>query len=216
MTGDPRPARPAPRPWMDPVTAKARLRQAALCAFGEKGFGVPVREIADRAGVSAGLIAFHFGSKEGLREAVEDYVFERFWEVVHVAGDDPATNEQARRSALVEAFRQNPEVVAFFRRVFSDDSERSRAFIRRLVDIELAQLSQQSRDGALRDLPDETMVAFVITAMHVGLMTMAPAVEEAFGASFFAPEVLDRWFAAQWDLLTNGLYGGSRTKGRDD
>ncbi|MDS0132231.1 MULTISPECIES: TetR family transcriptional regulator [unclassified Amycolatopsis] len=40
--------------------------------FSEKGFaGARVRDIAERAGVSKDLIAYHFGGKEGLYRAVQ-------------------------------------------------------------------------------------------------------------------------------------------------
>ncbi|MCL1893635.1 MAG: TetR family transcriptional regulator [Holophagaceae bacterium] len=49
---------------------RQRLMEAALLAFADKGFdGVGVREIARKAKANPALIAYHFGSKEGLYEA---------------------------------------------------------------------------------------------------------------------------------------------------
>jgi AcrR family transcriptional regulator len=56
------------------LTARARVRDAAIACFGQRGFGVPVRAIADHAGVSPGLVIHHFGSKEKLRGACDDHV----------------------------------------------------------------------------------------------------------------------------------------------
>lgn len=50
------------------LTARVRLRNAAIECFAIDGFDAPVRTIAARAGVSAGLVRHHFGSKEVLRE----------------------------------------------------------------------------------------------------------------------------------------------------
>ncbi len=58
------------------LTAAARIRDAAIEQFGQHGFGVGLRTIADAAGVSAALVIHHFGSKEGLRKACDDYVAE--------------------------------------------------------------------------------------------------------------------------------------------
>jgi AcrR family transcriptional regulator len=56
------------------LTARARIRDAAIQCFGQHGFGVTVRAIAERAGVSAGLVIHHFGSKAALRKVCDDHV----------------------------------------------------------------------------------------------------------------------------------------------
>ncbi len=54
-----------------------RLRDAALALFGEQGYAATtVRAIAERAGVTAGLVVHHYGTKENLRAAVDRYVLE--------------------------------------------------------------------------------------------------------------------------------------------
>ena len=58
------------------LTAAARIRDAAIEQFAQHGFGVGLRSIAEAAGVSAALVIHHFGSKEGLRKACDDYVAE--------------------------------------------------------------------------------------------------------------------------------------------
>src|SRR5271168_3226863 len=58
------------------LTATARIRDAAIEQFGQRGFGVGLRAIAEAAGVSAALVIHHFGSKEGLRKACDDFVAE--------------------------------------------------------------------------------------------------------------------------------------------
>jgi AcrR family transcriptional regulator len=57
---------------VDAERTRAALLDAALQEFSEKGFaGARVRDIAERAGVSKDLIAYHFGGKEGLYRAVQ-------------------------------------------------------------------------------------------------------------------------------------------------
>ncbi len=60
----------------DDLTAAARIRDAAIEQFGDQGFGVGLRSIAEAAGVSAALVIHHFGSKDGLRQACDDFVAE--------------------------------------------------------------------------------------------------------------------------------------------
>jgi AcrR family transcriptional regulator len=66
------PKRPPERD--EDLTARARIRDAAVECFGQYGFDVTVRAIAERAGVSPGLVLHHFGSKAGLREACDEHV----------------------------------------------------------------------------------------------------------------------------------------------
>jgi len=58
------------------MTTPARIRDAAIELFGSRGFDVGVRAIAEAAGVSPGLVIHHFGSKDGLRKACDDYIAE--------------------------------------------------------------------------------------------------------------------------------------------
>jgi TetR/AcrR family transcriptional regulator, regulator of cefoperazone and chloramphenicol sensitivity len=59
----------------DDLTARARIRDAALRQFAEQGFErSTIRGIAATAGVSPGLVRHHFGSKEALRDAVDEHV----------------------------------------------------------------------------------------------------------------------------------------------
>ncbi len=60
----------------DDLTAVARIRDAAIELFGRDGFRVSVRAIAAAAGVSPGLVIHHFGSKDNLHRACDDYIAE--------------------------------------------------------------------------------------------------------------------------------------------
>src|SRR5262245_9029211 len=75
------------------LTAAARIRDAAIEQFGLHGFAVGLRAIAEAAGVSAALVIHHFGSKEGLQKACDDYVAEevRIGKSEAMQTNDPAT-----------------------------------------------------------------------------------------------------------------------------
>ena len=80
--------------WLPvPGTAKARLVEEALAAFGERGFAaVSVTELARGAGVTIGSLYHHFGSKSGLyslvRQDVEQRVLDRMTGAAEVRPDD--------------------------------------------------------------------------------------------------------------------------------
>jgi AcrR family transcriptional regulator len=63
------------QPDPEDLTARARIRDAALRLFGQQGFDrATIRGIADAAGVSSGLVRHHFGSKEALRDECDEYL----------------------------------------------------------------------------------------------------------------------------------------------
>ena len=65
----------------DDLTAKARIRDAAIRCVAEHGVAsTTVRKIAAAAGVSPGLVIHHFGSMEGLRSSCDEYVAARIRE----------------------------------------------------------------------------------------------------------------------------------------
>lgn len=67
-------------PNSSPETAE-KILTAAVGQFSAHGFTkATIRGIATAAGVSPGLIIHHFGSKEELRSACDDHVFERISE----------------------------------------------------------------------------------------------------------------------------------------
>src|SRR5688500_16943078 len=70
--------RPVDDPAFEDLTARARIRDAAIRLFAERGIaGTTVRDIAQQAGVSPGLLRHHFGSKDALREACDTYALDR-------------------------------------------------------------------------------------------------------------------------------------------
>jgi len=76
--------------------------EAALLAFAEKSFdGVGVREIAQNAKANPAMIAYHFGSKEGLYDAAMRWVTSNtfLWLGELPALPDP-TSPDAREAAL--------------------------------------------------------------------------------------------------------------------
>lgn len=62
------PSKPARKPRVrDPGLHRAKIMEAAAASFAENGYArATLRDIAQRAGVTHGLIKLHFGSKEAL------------------------------------------------------------------------------------------------------------------------------------------------------
>ena len=60
----------------DPAATRQALLRAAEELFSARGFdGVPIEDIAERAGVNKALISYHFRGKRGLYAAVLESAF---------------------------------------------------------------------------------------------------------------------------------------------
>jgi TetR/AcrR family transcriptional regulator, regulator of cefoperazone and chloramphenicol sensitivity len=90
----------------DDRTARAIIRDEALRLFAARGpDAVTVRQIAAAAGVSPALVVHHFGSKEGLREVVDQHVLGLFEAMLGemTADGAPDLYDPAASGSLAEA-----------------------------------------------------------------------------------------------------------------
>ena len=106
------------------LTARANIRNAALRLFAERGHdAVTVREIATAAGVSPALVVHHFGSKDGLRAAVDGYAAQAFDAVFAMDEQDLAEMLDRRQAAasvaesFARAFPHGSPLPAYLRRL---------------------------------------------------------------------------------------------------
>ncbi|MCV6974965.1 TetR/AcrR family transcriptional regulator [Mycobacterium bourgelatii] len=113
------------------LTATARIRDAAIDQFGQHGFGVGLRTIAEAAGVSPALVIHHFGSKDGLRKACDDYIAEeiRSEKSATIQSNDPAT----WLAALAEIESYAP-MMAYLVRSMQSGGELATMFWQRMID----------------------------------------------------------------------------------
>ncbi|WP_283135905.1 TetR/AcrR family transcriptional regulator [Rhizohabitans arisaemae] len=97
-------------PDPEDLTARARIRDAALHHFGEHGFeGATTRAIAETAGVSPGLLRHHFGSKQALREACDAHLVKlitRINEQAHANTPADGVNHVAVSMATLGPYRR--------------------------------------------------------------------------------------------------------------
>lgn len=129
------------------LTASAKIRDAAIEQFGRHGFGVSVRAIAEAAGVSAALVIHHFGSKEGLRRACDEFVAEeiRSGKSEAMRSTDPATWFAAM--AEIESYAP---MMAYVVRTMQSGGELANTLWRRMIDNAEGYLDEGVRAGTLK------------------------------------------------------------------
>jgi AcrR family transcriptional regulator len=133
------------------LTAAARIRDAAIEEFGEHGFSVGLRAIAEAAGVSAALVIHHFGSKEGLRKACDDYIAEeiRSGKSEAMQSTDPAT--WFAQMAEIESYAP---LMAYLVRSMQTGGELAKALWQKMIDDAEAYLDDGVRTGLLKPSRD--------------------------------------------------------------
>ena len=136
---------------VDDLTAAARIRDAAIEQFGEHGFGVGLRPIAEAAGVSAALVIHHFGSKDGLRKACDDYVAE---EIRSDKSEAMRSKEPGSWFAQLAAIESYAPMMAYLVRSMQSGGELAKTLLRRMVDGAESYLEEGVRAGTLKPSRD--------------------------------------------------------------
>lgn len=96
------------------------LIDAAIVLFGERGYrATSLKAVAEAAGITHGVIPFHFGSKEGLLLAVVERCFETFREAVlgplrERERDYGLGDLEALMDAQIRFGREHPEIGRLF------------------------------------------------------------------------------------------------------
>lgn len=129
------------------LTATARIRDAAIEQFGKHGLGVGLRAIAEAAGVSAALVIHHFGSKDGLRKACDDYVAEtvKIGKTEAMRSVDPAT--WFAQLAEIETYAP---LMTYLVRSMQDGGDLARTMWRQMIANAEEYLDEGVRAGTLR------------------------------------------------------------------
>ena len=135
----------------DDRTAVARIRDAAIEQWGQHGFNVGLRSIAEAAGVSAALVIHHFGSKEGLRKACDDYIAE---EIRTGKSASLQTKDPADWFAQMAAIESYAPLMAYLVRSMQSGSELAKMLWRKMIADAEQYLEEGVRTGLLKPSRD--------------------------------------------------------------
>jgi AcrR family transcriptional regulator len=181
------------------LTARARIRDAALRLFAERGVGgATVRDIAKAAGVSGGLVRHHFGSKDGLRAACDSYAL---GQLVRIK-EQVVLEDQVSSAGFMAA--AHPTILLLYRylaRSLVDGSPSAAAMFDEMVEMAEAWLAQHYPG----ELADPRGYAALLIAMETGLLAMHGQLSRALGADIFSPAGHLRMSRAKLDFYSQPL-----------
>ena len=164
------------------LTARARIRQAALAQFSEHGFErATIRGIAAAAGVSPGLVRHHFGSKQELREAVDEHILTEIRRLSDLVMAGSRHGDDARATVSREAVRPFQEYLA---RALAEGSTTLAALFDEMVATTEGFLELAGDDG---HFVDRRTRAAVVTAMSLGVPLLHEQLSRVLGVDTFSP-----------------------------
>jgi len=188
------------------LTATAKIRNAAVVLFARDGFQkTNLRAIAAAAGVSAGLVIHHFGSKDGLRAACDEFVLQVLTRRAQGAGTPDLLREYL---ADPDEYRLQ---VQYMTRALAEDSPAARTFVEQIVGESEAVHRAGVADGSMRESSDPRALAVLNVLISLATLTMPPALARALGSEEFGPDVLRRLARPTLELYTYGLYTDDTT-----
>lgn len=190
----------------DDVASPGRIRDAAVDRFGRDGFGVGLRAIAADAGVTAGLVVHHFGSKDGLRRACDEYVLS----VVRAEKTRVLTNRSAvTLMAQLAEVEQFAPMVRYLLRSLQAGGDLAGALIDQMTADADAYLAAGVAAGVVRPSRDPGARSRYLTCQTVGGMLLwfslhAPVADAAAFRTRFR-QYVDQVTAPALELFAQGL-----------
>jgi AcrR family transcriptional regulator len=181
------------------LTARARIRDAALQLFAERGMhGATLRDIAKAADVSLGLVRHHFGSKEDLRAACDSYALDQIMRIKEQAVLDGQINSVGFMAAA------HPTILLtlrYFARSLVDGTPAAGSMFDAMVEMTEAWLAQNHPV----DVSDLRSYSAIFVAMETGLLAMHDQLSRALGADIFSPAGHLRMTRAKIDFYSQPL-----------
>jgi TetR/AcrR family transcriptional regulator, regulator of cefoperazone and chloramphenicol sensitivity len=185
-------------------TTRAQIRDAALVLFGSDGFErTTIRGIAAVAGVSAGLVIHHFGGKDALRAACDDYVVERWFTEKNAFTSGSVSEAMSAWQADVDRYRP---FVNYFATMITDGTAAGDHLFDRLVAEVETYLADGVANGSMTENSDPRMLALVITIYGLAPLIMQRQLGRVLGGDVLTDTIAKRMTLPVLELYTHGLY----------
>ncbi|QLY30467.1 TetR/AcrR family transcriptional regulator [Nocardia huaxiensis] len=169
-----------PRATNDDLTAKARIRNAAMDLFAQYGESrVSLRAVAAEASVTLGLVQHHFKTKAGLVEAVDQLIVDYFDAAVSSVPPTGTPGEvaAARDEAVRKMLHDNPAVVNYVRRVVLEPGETQLRLLESLVELTRREVGSLREAGLASTTRRESAQIVEVLVRQFGELLLAPMID---------------------------------------
>lgn len=186
---------------------RRQLLKAGMKLFAERGFAaVGLREIAAEAGVSLGLVRTHFGSKDGLREAIDTHVLEEIRALYAAVVEHSSAEvlEQAVEDAL-DWIPRDRDALMYARMSLMERTPGSQALFDEMLAVMRQFVDNNARLGFLQEDVDREWAAIYMVFDFIGPAVIEPFAQQAFGKSMYAKSMISERNAFMIRLFTRGF-----------
>lgn len=197
----------------DDRTARAVIRDEALRLFSAHGpAGVTVRQVAAAAGVSPGLVIHHFGSKDGLRAAVDAHVLEQFAGMLgELTGSGADLYAAGAASSLTEVFARylppGSPVPDYLRRLLLEGGETGLRLFSQLYQASRVAMDAMVTAGLAAPGADPAVRAAILLCNDLVVLLLREQITVVLGEDPLSPSGLARWGNEMLTIYAAGLLG---------
>lgn len=189
------------------------MRDAAVSLFAEHGpESVTIRQIAARAEVSPALVVHHFGSKAGLRDAVDAHVSQLMEDLLDQM-DAPEVMESlaqgdVRSFAEVVAVTFPPDspVPDYLRRMFLSGEPIGKSIFNRWFRITRSMLEGMVSAGTAASSDDPDVRSAFLLVNDLAVLVLRGPLTEALGFDPLSASGVTRWTNEIAAAYRNGIF----------
>lgn len=152
---------------IEDLTSKAKLRDAAI-ELVARGEPLTARSVAEKAGVTPGLIRHHYGSMSGLEKACDDHIAE----IIRDSKERATANVGS--VDVLAAIREPGEahVMAYLARRLTQGSSRIDSLVDLLADDATGYIQRAIDAGIMTPLSDVPTAARMLTIYSLGALAL--------------------------------------------
>jgi TetR/AcrR family transcriptional regulator, regulator of cefoperazone and chloramphenicol sensitivity len=193
------------------VTARAAIRNAALRLFADHGHdAVSVRQIASEAEVSPALVLHHFGSKAGLRQAVDRFAAERVDALMAQDEDVTRVFAEGDGSSIAKAFASvfppDSPLPAYVRRLLLSGDPAGAMLFGKWFEASRSILDHMISEGLARQTDDPDVRAAFLLVSDLALLVLREPLAATLGFDPLSPQGMTRWADEVSVIARDGMF----------
>jgi TetR/AcrR family transcriptional regulator, regulator of cefoperazone and chloramphenicol sensitivity len=200
------------------LRARAVIRDQALRLFADHGpDAVSLRRVAAAAGVSPALVVHHFGSRAGLREAVDGYVAGVFHDLFAAMGDADFSAPDVGGSfaeLITSRLPADSPVPVYLRRLLLAGDDAGRALFRRWYELTAQMLDGMAAAGMIRPSADPQVRAAFLMVNDLAVFLMRDQLTAVLGVDPLSAAGVVRWTEVLLSVYRDGVFNSADGEGR--